>query len=47
MIQKLKSQSEIDIKQAVLDEKEKSQEKTEKLNKKIALPPWQLAEYVI
>lgn len=35
ILQKLKSQSEIDIKQAVLNEKEKSQEKTEKLNKKI------------
>lgn len=35
ILQKLKSQSEIDIKQAVLNEKEKNQEKTEKLNKKI------------
>jgi chromosome segregation ATPase len=35
MIQKLKSQHEIDIKQAVLNEKEKNQEKSETLNKKI------------
>jgi hypothetical protein len=35
MIQKLKSQHEIDIKQVVLNEKEKNQEKLETLNKKI------------
>jgi chromosome segregation ATPase len=35
MIQKLKSQHEIDIKQAILDEKEKNQEKSAALNSKI------------